>query len=259
MPAQTSTPTRSHYDLRRSALAVGHMYVTFSSADLRNLQDAHRTSHTITSNLMIDTFIANANTDESVLPTLLGVRMIGTDRDFLPLLISLREILRSTLAASPPAVAITLTAAARHRLIQTKAVLPPPSGAFFVARSSDGVTEPTAELTNVLSRIRALYGAGLGFASLEILAVVVRATIGIHWEDGSDLEGIFASIDADISQAIQSSREEWESGRVTDIETARVAISALRSALEESRLTVEASRGGYRFEQGEFALDFWKI
>lgn len=43
----------------------------------------------------------------------------------------------------------------------------------------------------------------MGFASLGTLASVVRATIGIQWEEDSDMADALAVVDADISQAIQ--------------------------------------------------------
>jgi hypothetical protein len=47
----------------------------------------------------------------------------------------------------------------------------------------------------------------MGFASLGVLESVVRATIGLRWEDVGELSDILALVDADISQAIQVSGE----------------------------------------------------
>jgi len=66
---------------------------------------------------------------------------------------------------------------------------------------------PTSQLNEALSRARTLYGAGMGFASLGILESVVRATVGLRWEDVGELSDILALVDADISQAIQVSNE----------------------------------------------------
>ena len=60
-------------------------------------------------------------------------------------------------------------------------------------------------LHDLLTRARSLYGAGLGFASLGLLSAIVRATIGLRWEDDGDMADILAVIDADIGQAIQAS------------------------------------------------------
>ena len=60
-------------------------------------------------------------------------------------------------------------------------------------------------LHDLLTRARSLYGAGLGFASLGLLSSIVRATIGLRWDDDGDMADILAVIDADIGQAIQAS------------------------------------------------------
>ncbi|KZT05107.1 uncharacterized protein LAESUDRAFT_744060 [Laetiporus sulphureus 93-53] len=185
-------------------------------------------------NLMVDTFIANANAED------------------------LRAIIRGTLGASPPSVASALTAAARRRMLQTNATAMPFPDRLFI-KDESGSSRPGPALRETLSRVCALYGAGLGFASLSVLSVVVRATMGLEWEEGGELENVLASIDTDISQAIQSSREELESGRVRDLETARNAVNRLRSAVRDCREVVNKGIGGYPFEQGATALDFWKI
>ena len=74
-----------------------------------------------------------------------------------------------------------------------------------------------------------------------------------------ELETTLAAIDVDISQAIQSCKEEVASGRATEPVFVRTALHELRTALRENRSVVSAGRGGYLFEQGENALDFWKI
>jgi hypothetical protein len=47
----------------------------------------------------------------------------------------------------------------------------------------------------------------MGFASLGVLESVVRATIGLRWEEVGELSNILALVDADISQAIQVSHQ----------------------------------------------------
>ncbi|EPS94820.1 hypothetical protein FOMPIDRAFT_58724 [Fomitopsis schrenkii] len=188
-------------------------------------------------NLMMDTFIANANAED------------------------LRAIVRGMIATSPPASASSLASLARRRLIQTGATsVPSPDGLFISDRSRGAdLTMPTETLRRVLSRARALYGAGLGFASLRVLAVVVRAAGGIQWVEGSELETTLAAIDVDISQAVQSCKEELDSGRATDPVFVKTALNELRTAVRENRRVIGTGRSGYLFEQGENALDFWKI
>ncbi|KAJ3553697.1 hypothetical protein NM688_g3473 [Phlebia brevispora] len=183
----------------------------------------------------------------------------GCRRTLLIRYTSLRAIVRGMLSTSPPSVTATFITAAQRRLLQTNAALPPPADALFTRKPETGKVVPTAELRAVLTRARTLYGSGLGFASLRVLAQPVRATTVFVWEDGSDMEAVLAEIDADISQALQSSREEIDGGRVVDIASARAAISDLKSAVRESKLAVENWGGVYPFERAEATLEFWKL
>jgi len=117
----------------------------------------------------------------------------------------------------------------------------------------------TPELRDTLRKARSLYGAGLGFASLKVLARPIRAIASFRWQDSPALESTFAEIDADISQALQSSREEMESGRLADISTARAALEELKLAIKESRQAVEGWRGVFPFERAAATLEFWKL
>lgn len=44
----------------------------------------------------------------------------------------------------------------------------------------------------------------MGFSSLGLLSSVVRATLGLRWEDDGDMADILAVVDIDIGQAIQA-------------------------------------------------------
>ncbi|KAH9942855.1 hypothetical protein B0H21DRAFT_749757 [Amylocystis lapponica] len=186
-------------------------------------------------NLMVDTFITNTNVAD------------------------LRAIVRGMLATSPPSVTSQFMTAARVRLVQTNTDTSPVSARLFTERAADGNMVPTPELQKFLKRIRALYGAGMGFASLQLLAVAVRATIGLQWDEGGETEALLAAIDTDISQAIQSSREEMDARRVADLAAAREQVNGLRSAVKESQCDVDKWGGSCPFEQGADGLDFWKI
>ncbi len=174
---------------------------------------------------------------------------------------SLRAIVRSTLATDPTMTS-TFTLAARQRLTQVHSSVRPtyPSHSLFRQRECDGRTVAGSELSSVLVRARSLYGAGLGLDSLRVLASVVRATIGHQWEkEDGNLEMIFAEIDADISQALQSTREELESGRASDKGVARAALGELRNAVEDSQRAVGSWGGVYPFERAAASLEFWKL
>lgn len=123
----------------------------------------------------------------------------------------------------------------------------------------------------------------MGFASLGVLESVVRATIGLRWEEGGELSDILALVDADISQAIQvspfikirhllgivwtyirwqkiqSSKEEVDAGRVADPGDARLVVSALRSAVRDSFVDCEAWGGEFPYERASGSIEFWKM
>ena len=146
---------------------------------------------------MVDTFIANASADECV--------DILTSASFLwHFFPSLRSIVRNLLATGPPGLATAFTSAARSRLRQTNSKVHN-SPYLFQRQTRDKPSAPTPSLHDLLTRARSLYGAGLGFASLGLLSAIVRATIGLRWEDDGDMADILAVIDADIGQAIQAS------------------------------------------------------
>ena len=126
-------------------------------------------------------------------------------------------------------------------------------------KTDDATVLPTMGLMEALRKARTLYGAGLGFASLKILARPVRATTEFHWRDNVALERVFAEIDADICQALQSSREELESGRLEDLPMARGALEELKDAIRNSRQAVESWNGMFPFDRAAASLEFWKL
>ncbi|KAI0365639.1 hypothetical protein BV20DRAFT_1124819 [Pilatotrama ljubarskyi] len=142
-------------------------------------------------NLMVDTLIANAALSD------------------------LQAIIRATLASSSPSVAVIFTASARRRLARTNAAELPSVGTLFYRTADGGAWEPTAELFTTLARSRVLYGAGMGVVSLAALTEVVKSAVGVRWDEDSRMEDVLAAIDADITQAMQSAKEEIESGPST--------------------------------------------
>lgn len=114
--------------------------------------------------------------------------------------------MRNLLAAGPPGVAPAFANAARSRLRHTNAkVLPNPYSIFRRQPHNMKFAAPTELLHDTLANVRSLYGAGMGFCSLAILASIVRATLGLRWEEEGDMADILAVIDVDIGQAIQVS------------------------------------------------------
>ncbi|KDR77914.1 hypothetical protein GALMADRAFT_94401 [Galerina marginata CBS 339.88] len=186
-------------------------------------------------NLMVDTFIANATPDD------------------------LRSIVRSLLATGPPGIVPAFTNAARSRLRQTNAKFPPNPYSLFRRDTREAPAAPLPHLQDILTRARSLYGAGLGFSSLTVLASIVRATTGLRWEDDGDMADILAVIDADIVQAIQSSKEEIEANRVVDFGLAREARDNLRCAVQESIRDVQSWGGEFPFERASASIEYWKF
>jgi len=161
---------------------------------------------------MVDTFIANATVEEYVLipfsSLFLDIKFIWVScRN------SLRSITRNLLATGPPGVAVAFSNAARSRLRQTSMKSLPPPYTLFRKESRGSLASPSPQLQDALARARSMYGAGLGFSALSLLALIVRATIGLRWEEDGDMADILTIIDADIGQAIQVSLNQFYSLR----------------------------------------------
>lgn len=189
---------------------------------------------------MVDTFIANASPDD------------------------LRALVRGLLASGTPGLAANFTAAARRRFHSTATAKPCSiQTPFFTMSSDDPDATPSAESTehleHILNRARSYYGVGLGFASLTMLTDVVRSTKGLEWEDVSQMTSALSVVDSDITQAIQSSKEELDAGRVEDLSVAHQAVDELRRAILESHREVKAWGGEPPFERSLASVLHWKL
>ena len=161
------------------------------------------------------------------------------------------------MATCPPSTTATLTSAARHHYDHWKA--PQPTESLFIVQDN-GLSAPASGLQKILARARALYGVGSAFASLAVLETVVRATIGLRWDEDGQLAYALADVDSDITQAIQSCKEELASGRVKEIYAARKAVASLGEAIKSSR--VDCARWHedcFPFERAEVSVQFWKF
>ena len=203
---------------------------------------------------MVDSFLANVEADEqvSISSSILRRKMTY----YTPY--SLRAIVRATLASCPPTAATAFTAAARKRLARTNARAGLPPGALF-GRLDSGLAMPAEALETTLRHSRSLYGAGMGFASLGVLTAVVKATIGLQWDMDGTMADALVAVDADISQAIQSAKEEIAAGRVLDISTARAAVNELAENIGESLKDTERWGGEFPFEQAQASIRYWKL
>lgn len=170
---------------------------------------------------------------------------------------SLRATVRILLSSMPPSTAQAFTKAARSRLSSASAAPLPHPPVFFYF---DG-TEPTpsAELYDILAHARALYGAGMGLTSFGVFATLVRTSLGLRWTPYGAAADSFALIDGDICQAIQSAKEEIDSGRAGDIESARAKVVDLRGALKDSADAVSRWGGDFPFERAAATLEVWKF
>ncbi|KAL4062829.1 hypothetical protein V8B97DRAFT_2106247 [Scleroderma yunnanense] len=185
--------------------------------------------------MQVDTLIANATIDD------------------------LRAITRNLLATGTPSLASAFTDAARTRLRQTSAKRIANTNGLFETGIDGIYAIPTTNLDNILARCRSLYGAGMGFASLGLLTSIVSATVGLRWEWDGCMAATLAVIDTDISQAIQSCREELEGGRVNDITSAQDTVGKLWNSVQESLRDVKNWGGEFPFERAADSIECWKI
>jgi hypothetical protein len=170
---------------------------------------------------------------------------------------SLRATVRILLSTMPPSTAHAFTKAARSRLSSSHAAALPHLPVLFYLDGAEPM--PTAELYDILAHARALYGAGMGLSSFGVFATIVRTSLGLRWTPYGAAADSFALIDGDICQAIQSSKEEIDSGRAGDVESARAKVADLRGALKESADAVSRWGGDFPFERATATLDVWKF
>ena len=174
------------------------------------------------------------------------------------------------LTTSDSAVTTAFTAAARNRLVRSNATTPPDPEALFQPLAAPGADAscaqlwaPTPELERVLRRARAAYGAGMALASLGVLTAIVIATSRVRWAQDSAMEDALAAVDADLSQAIESAKQEIDAGRAPDPTYAANARAALLDALQRCQQAVEGwdDDGGedmFPFDRGLTSVQGWK-
>jgi hypothetical protein len=95
---------------------------------------------------------------------------------------------------------------------------------------------------------------GLGVDSLPILTYVIRATFPLRWttSDNDPLLPHLAVLDSDLSQAIQSCKEELAAGLLQteeEVNSAKLSLEDLFRALEEGRHLVESWGGEFCFDR----------
>ncbi|KAF8179926.1 hypothetical protein K438DRAFT_1725618 [Mycena galopus ATCC 62051] len=167
----------------------------------------------------------------------------------------LRAILRNMLSSKTPGLTAAFITSTRARLHQrsgyaTANVLKQPF--------SDAGDAPAPQLLASLTHARMLYGSGLGFASLQPLAAVVRSTIGHHWEPEGEVAHALTFADSDVAAALQSCKDELQGGTV-DYTMARAALNELAEVLEASRRDVDGWGGEFPFERAIFSVQDFKL
>ncbi|VDB88467.1 unnamed protein product [Peniophora sp. CBMAI 1063] len=187
-------------------------------------------------NLMVDSFVANADADD------------------------LRATVRALLASTSPSTAVAFTKAARARLTKTHtAHVAPGSQLFAPDPSHPGFVTPGPDITDVLRHARALYGSGLGLAGFELLLEVVQATRGLRWAENGPTGDLLAVIDADCCQAIQSAKEEIDGGRAGHPDRVRATIARARVVLGQSAKDVATWSSDFPFERALTSIEVWKV
>lgn len=96
----------------------------------------------------------------------------------------------------------------------------------------------------------------MGFDSLDIFTCIVRATAGLRWANEGRMADALALVDLDISQAIQSCKEELAAGLTGDISSARSALHNVIIALADCQSEVEIWGGEFPFEKGAISAEY---
>ena len=186
---------------------------------------------------MLDTLIANLHLSESESIPPAIVLLPSTNQNY-----SMQAVVRALLSSTPLEVTVSFNNAVRTRLMKSAKAseVPEPEIIFINTDSTTNIWMPSEQLREVLRRARVLYGAGLGLQSLKILTAVVIGATRPGWVPDDDVEDFLAVIDADICQAIVSSKQEIDAGRAVrqvaaDVRQALVeALEGCKAAMQEA-------------------------
>jgi len=207
---------------------------------------------------MVDTFIANADPEEY------GLSLSRSTHAHLPPPLPsprLRGIVRNLLASSPPSVSARLATIARGRLKHKLSVRGSPAAlsTLLFLTSKDGSSRPADPFYDTLRAARSMYGAGLGFMALRYLTPAMQQTIGLRWEEDGEMVQSLAFLDSDMTQAIQSGKEELMRENGAGVNEARAVVKELRLRLSEALASVKSWGGEFPFERTQASLEHWKI
>jgi len=171
---------------------------------------------------------------------------------------SIRAAVRAMLATTAPSAAGAFTKAARARLTKAYPSHIPTDRDLFVL-DEEGYVHPTTDLAHVLRHARSLYGAGLGLLALDVFNEIIRSLFGQRWEPDGDTADVLAVVDADLCQAIQSTKEEIEAGRAGEPAQVHAVVARLRMTLQQSAADVMVWSRDSPFERAAASVDCWKL
>jgi len=83
--------------------------------------------------------------------------------------------------------------------------------------------------------------------------------MGLQWEEDDEMADSLAILDSDMTQAIQSGKEELARENGAGLNEARAVVKELRLRLSEASASVNAWGGEFPFERAESSLEYWKI
>ena len=99
----------------------------------------------------------------------------------------------------------------------------------------------------------------MGFAGLSVLTSIARGTLGLRWALDGEMADTLAAVDADVAQALQSAKEEFGGGRVSDLEAARATLRELEETLSASQDDTAQWGGEFPFERALVDVQHWKL
>lgn len=104
-----------------------------------------------------------------------------------------------------------------------------------------------------------MYGVGLGLTALRHLTPAIQQTIGLRWEDDDEMADSLAVLDSDMTQAIQSGKDELMRENGAGLNEARAIVKELRLRLSEASASVKSWGGEFPFERTQASLEYWKL
>jgi len=169
----------------------------------------------------------------------------------------LRAVMRSILVDNPSFTAGFHLQSARWLQKTQPTSLPE----LFISTAAKGpFQKPTVHTSplfeNLQSRIRAMYGSGLGFESLSLLSEIVKQASELEFDEntqhGEDLMDLLSTVDGDIVQAVTAAGKELiTTTRRRNMNATEIEVqNYLQKILEGSRDKANAKGMEFLFERG---------